>query len=40
MLWIVGRPNGISCRPGGCRGSDFFDYVESSGSILNSRIPV
>jgi hypothetical protein len=25
MLWTVGRPDGISCRPDGCKGSDFFD---------------
>jgi len=40
MLWTVGRPDGISCRSDGCRGSDFSDCKESSGSTLNSGILV
>jgi len=25
MLWTVGRPDGISCRPDGSQGSNFSD---------------
>jgi hypothetical protein len=33
MLWTVGRPDGISCRPNGYKGSDFFD-LESVQNLL------
>jgi hypothetical protein len=43
MLWTVGHSDGISRRPDGWQGTRFFwliDCAESSGSTLNSGIPV
>jgi len=31
--WTVERPEGISCRPDGCKGSDFSD-LESEQNLL------
>jgi hypothetical protein len=43
MVWTVGRPDGMTRRPDGWQGTEFFWLVnctESFGSTLNSGIPV
>jgi hypothetical protein len=35
--WIVERPNGISRRPDGCKGSD-FSYLESVQNLLETKL--
>jgi hypothetical protein len=35
--WTVECPDGISCRPDGCKGSDFFD-LESVQNLLETYL--